>query len=148
VEDPDVGEMQNSYAKFLPPLDLPAFHAPFWESIRRHAAVLQRCTDCARWRYIPIELCPSCGSAEAEWAPISGRGEIYTYTIVHRAPTAAYQLDAPYPIVHVTLDEGPRMIAGLVAVAPNDVHIGNRVRLVYDDVTPDATIFNFVPEEG
>ena len=62
---------------------------------------------------------------------------------MHRAPTEAYQRDAPYPIVHATLDEGPRMIAGLVGVPVDEVAVGLPVHLIYDDVTPDVTIFNF-----
>jgi hypothetical protein len=70
---------------------------------------------------------------------------IYTYTVVHRAPTPAYQVDAPYVIAHVTVDEGPRMIATLVGVAPDAVQIGTRVRIGYDDVTPDVSLFHFEP---
>jgi uncharacterized OB-fold protein len=134
---------ESSYDKFLPPDDLPEFHRPFWDSVRAHQARLQRCSNCGRFRYIPSEICPGCGSLNADWTPISGNGVVYTYTIVHRAPTEAYQRDAPYPIVHATLDEGPRMIAGLVGVPVDEVAIGLRVHLVYDDVTPGVTIFNF-----
>jgi hypothetical protein len=137
----------SSYDKFLPPDDLPEFHQPFWDSVRAHQVRLQRCAGCGRFRYIPLEICPGCGSLDAEWSPISGRGVVYTYTVVHRAPTEAYQRDAPYPIVHVTLDEGPRMIAGLVGVPAQELTIGLGVHLVYDDVAPGITIFNFARTE-
>ncbi len=132
----------GEYAKALPAVT--PLHRPFWESVREHAVRLQRCDGCGRFRFIPSEIC-SCGSTAATWTPIAGTGVIYTYTVVHRAPTPAYQVDAPYVIAHVTVDEGPRMIATLVGVAPDAVQIGTRVRIGYDDVTPDVSLFHFEP---
>lgn len=135
----------SDYKKFLPPEDMPPFHAPFWESIRAHAARIQQCSQCGTMRFIPREICPHCHSGDCEWALISGRGEIYTYTVVHRAPTPAYQADAPYAIVHVTLEEGPRMIANMTGIAPEDIRIGMPVQLTYLDVGENTSLFAFTP---
>lgn len=133
------------YKKFLPPEDMPAFHTPFWESVAAHRAKIQKCADCGTFRFIPREICPRCHSVDVEWTPISGRGEVYTYTVVHRAPTPAYQADAPYVIAHVTLEEGPRMIANLTGIAPEDVRIGLPVQITYFDVAEGNTLFGFIP---
>lgn len=133
------------YAKFRP--DIPAGHEPFWDALRRHELVMQRCDACARYRFIPSELCP-CGSAAATWTPIAGAGEVYTYTVVHRAPTPAYQADVPYVIAHVTMDEGPRLISNLIGCDPSGVRIGMRVRTVFEDVAPDLTLYKFMPAGG
>lgn len=135
----------TQYTKFLPPADLPEFHAPFWESVNAHAVRIQQCVDCSTLRFIPRELCPQCFSADAEWVPIAGRGEVFSYTIVHRAPTPAYQADAPYVIAHVTLAEGPRMIANLIGIAPEDVRIGMPVSITYFDVGEGKSLFAFTP---
>lgn len=135
----------EDYQKFLPPQDLPAFHQGFWSSIKAHEAALQKCGGCATFRFIPMEICPKCFSAEYDWVRISGRGEVYTYTVIRRAPTPAYQADAPYVIAHVTMEEGPRMISNLIGIAPEDVKIGMQVRLVYEDVTEDVSLFKFEP---
>jgi uncharacterized OB-fold protein len=131
-----------AYDKFLP--DITPLHQPFWDALKRHAIELQRCDACGAYRFIPSEIC-SCGSAASTWTPIAGTGEVYTYTVVHRAPTPAYQQDAPYVIAHVTVDEGPRLISNLVDCDPADVHIGMPVRVVYDDVTPELTLYKFAP---
>jgi uncharacterized OB-fold protein len=131
-----------AYEKLLP--EITPLHQPFWDSVKAHAAQLQRCDDCGAFRFIPTELC-SCGSAASTWTPIAGTGEVYTYTVVHRAPTPAYQADAPYVIAHVTLAEGPRMIANVVGVDPAEIRIGMPVRLGYDDVTPEVSLFHFEP---
>jgi uncharacterized OB-fold protein len=130
------------YEKFLP--EYTPLHEPFWSALRQHRVDLQRCDRCRRFRFIPTEAC-SCGSAEYTWEPIAGTGEVYTYTVVHRAPTPAYQADVPYVIAHVTMDEGPRMISNLVDCNPASVAIGMPVEVVFDDVTPEVTLYRFRP---
>jgi uncharacterized OB-fold protein len=135
----------SGYTKFLPPDDMPAFHAPFWESVREHRTRIQKCSDCGKMRFIPLEICPNCHSTECDWTEISGRGTLYSYTIIHRAPTPAYQADAPYVIGHVTLEEGPRMIANLVGIQPDDVKIGMSLEITYLDVGDGQSLFAFQP---
>jgi uncharacterized OB-fold protein len=131
--------------KFTPPDTLPDFHRPFWDSVEAHAVRLQKCESCGALRYIPAEICSRCGSEAAAWTLISGRGKVYTFTVIHRAPTPAYQADAPYVIAHVELDEGPRMISNLIGCNSADVRIGMPVRLVYEDISTDWTLFKFTP---
>jgi uncharacterized OB-fold protein len=137
--------MSMTYAGFLP--EITPMHQPFWDSVRRHRAELQRCDRCGRFRFIPSERC-QCGSKESTWTAIAGTGEVYTYTVVHRAPTPAYQALAPYGIVHVTLDEGPRMISTIVGCEPGAVTVGMQVELVYDDVTAELTLYRFQPRSS
>lgn len=134
----------GDYRKFLPE-SIPASHLTFWESLKEHAVKVQRCETCASFRYIPKDICPTCSSAQASWEPISGHGEVYTYTIVRRAPTPAYQEDAPYVIAHVTMNEGFRMAARLITADLESVRIGMPVRIAYEDVTPEWTLFIFQP---
>lgn len=135
----------SDYTKFLPPDDMPAFHAQFWDSINNHQAKIQKCSACGKMRFIPLELCPKCHAADYEWTAISGNGSVYTYTIIHRAPTAAYQTDAPYVIAHVTLEEGPRMIANMVGIDPDEVQIGMPVHITYFDVGDGKSLYAFAP---
>ncbi len=132
--------------KFLPPDDLPAFHKPFWDGLRDHCFQVQRCPQ-GHLRFIPTEICAKCGSEAWDWMPVSGRGEVYTFTVVHRAPTPAYQREAPYVIAHVTLAEGPRVIATLSGCAPESVHIGMPVVIGYDDVDQHWTLYHFEPQK-
>lgn len=131
--------------KFLPPDDMPAFHRPFWEALKAHELKVQTCDDCGTLRFIPKEICPHCGSQACGWTPVSGRGRVYTYTVIHRGPTPAYQADAPYVIAHVELDEGPRIISNLIGCDSADVRIGMPVEVVYEDVSDDWTLFKFRP---
>lgn len=128
------------YDKFLP--EITPLHEPFWAAVKEHRVDLQRCDRCATYRFVPTEVCP-CGSRDSTWTPIAGTGEVYTYTVVHRAPTPAYQADAPYVIAHVTMDEGPRMISTIVDTDPAGVVIGMPVEIVFEDVTTEFTLYRF-----
>ena len=131
-----------AYEGFVP--EIPPLHQPFWDSIKRHRAEMQQCDRCGRFRFIPSVRCP-CGSREYTWTPIAGTGEVYTYTVVHRAPTPAYQALTPYVIAHVTIPEGPRLISTVVGCEPAAVSVGMPVELVYDDVTPELTLYRWQP---
>ena len=132
------------YKKFLPE-GIPPSQMPFWESLKARAVQVQRCDNCHAYLYIPKDICNHCHSDRLTWTPISGHGEIYTYTVVRRAPTPAYAEDAPYTLVHVTMDEGFRMIGKLNGVAPEDVRIGAPVQITYEEVTPEWTLMEFEP---
>lgn len=130
--------------KFLP-VGIPGWQQPFWDSLRDHRVRVQRCSACGTYRYHPKERCARCQSRAAQWAPISGHGTVYSYTVVRRAPTPAYEADVPYAIVHVTMEEGFRMAATIRGMDPEAVRIGLPVRLAYDDVTAEWTLFVFEP---
>lgn len=132
----------GEYEKFLPE-GIPEWQRPFWDSLREHDVRVQRCSVCGTYRYHPKEKCARCSSRDAAWTPVSGEGEIYTYTVVRRAPTAAYAPDVPYTIVHAAMTEGFRMIAPLRGTAPELVRVGLPVVLGYEDVTPEWTLLRF-----
>ncbi len=134
----------SSDQKFLPE-GVPGWQQPFWDSLREHNIKVQRCASCRAFRHVPKEICAKCHSTSFSWERVSGRGVVYTYTIVHRAPTPAYQAVAPYAIVHAAMDEGFRMVGTMTGVDPDAVEIGTPVRVVYTDLSPDWTIVEFEP---
>lgn len=134
----------TGYQKFLPE-GVPSWQLPFWDSLKEHDVRVQKCDGCGAFRYVPKEICNRCHATGATWTPISGTGQVYTYTVVRRAPTKAYQAEAPYALVHVTMDEGFRMIGSMKVDDPESVSIGQHVRITYEDATPDWTILRFEP---
>jgi hypothetical protein len=119
--------------------------APFWEGAKRHELVCQRCKSCASWIFYPREQCPVCFSQDLEYAPVSGRGRVYAYTIVYQPADPAFQQDAPYVYAIVQLDEGVRMPTNIVGCAPEDVSVDLPVVVQFDDVTPEWTLVKFRP---
>lgn len=110
--------------------------------LKRHELRFQRCTDCARWRHLPRELCPGCSSGEWSWQPSSGRGTVYTWSTTNRPLHPAFP-DTPFAQVVVELDEGPRVMTWVIDVAASALEIGMPVGVVFDDVTPAVTLAKF-----
>jgi hypothetical protein len=101
----------------------------FWEGVRDHRLLLQRCDGCGRLRHPPGPRCPACGSFEFSTVDASGRGRIYSW-IVSRHPT---EPDAhPRTVVLVELDEGVRLVSNLLA--DHGAEVGMRVEVTYADV--------------
>jgi uncharacterized OB-fold protein len=122
-----------------------AITLPWWQAAAEHRLVVQRCTSCEHTRLPPAPLCPECRSEESDWKEVSGRGEVYTYTTVHR-PIAAGQ-ELPFVIAVIALEDsgGLRLISNLVNVDPQDLEIGMPVELVWEDMSADLAIPRFRP---
>lgn len=116
---------------------------PFWTALKAHRFELPWCTGCGKPHFYPRLLCPHCGDERLEWRAASGCGTLHTFVINHKA---AKGFEAPYVIAVVELDEGPRLLTNLVMAetpTPDNVVIGQRVEIVYDEVTPQVTLPRF-----
>jgi uncharacterized protein len=116
---------------------------PFWEAARRRELVCPVCLDCGQNFFTPQIACPHCLSENWEYQPSKGLGAIHSFTVVHRAPREGF--DPPYVVADVDLDEGWHMLTNIVDCDPDDVRIGQRVRVTWFD-TSDAVLPVFTPE--
>jgi uncharacterized OB-fold protein len=106
----------------------------FWEGVRRGELVVQRCTGCRALRHYPQPMCPECRSTDFDWAPLCGRGRIYSYTVSHRAFHPAWQDHVPYVLATIELEEGVRMLCDLLEVDPESVEIGQPVEVHFAEL--------------
>lgn len=106
---------------------------PFWAACRRHELVVQHCTACDAFVFYPRSTCPSCGSGELTWRPVSGRGALHTFTVARRATHPKLADRVPYVIAIVELDEGPRLTSTVVDVDPDTLRIGQRLVVGFED---------------
>ena len=100
--------------------------APFWDGCREGRFLLHRCEICQR-HYWPASRCVTHGATDMRWVEASGRGEVYTYTVLHHAYTSAMKAKVPYAVVVVKLDEGPFFHAGLADCPLDRLTVGLRV---------------------
>ncbi len=121
--------------------------APYWEALRHHVFKLKRCQDCERAHFFPRVICPHCHSDALDWVESNGAGVIYTYTVARRAAGPAFKAETPYVVALVDLDDGPRMMAR-VSVSPDSVRIGQRVEMIFEDVTEAVTLPGFRIHNG
>lgn len=134
----------NEYAKPLPELEEKT--RPFWDGMREQALRLQRCQSCEEFRYPISDWCPRCLSESFTWTELSGRGLVASTLVFHQIYHRTFAGDVPYNVSLIQLDEGPRMISNVVGVPPSDVTVGDRVAIVYDEVTDEVTIPRFERE--
>jgi uncharacterized OB-fold protein len=118
--------------------------APFWEACRDRRFLVHRCTECGR-AYWPASTCLDHGSSSMEWQDASGRGEVHTYTVVHHVYDRSLVDKVPYVVAVVRLDEGPFFHTDIVGCEPQDVHVGMRVRVLFDEA--DEMLPRFTPRD-
>ena len=109
----------------------------FWDAARAGELQLQRCTACETLRYPVSDICPTCLSLEHRWERVSGDGEVYSFGVFRHA----YKPDwpVPYTVALIKLVEGPTVISNVVGCAPEDVHVGMPVSVVFEDHIPKFT---------
>ena len=98
----------------------------FFDAARQGRLLIPVCTTCTRAHWYPRAICPFCASDKVDWREASGKGTIYTFSIMRR-------VKEPYVIAHVTLAEGPTMLTNIVACDADDVRIGQTVTVVFQD---------------
>ena len=96
----------------------------FWDAAAQGKLVIKSCTACKELHHYPRALCPHCFSDKTEWKQMSGKGKIYSYTVMRRAPV-------PYAIAYVTLDEGVTMLTNIVDCDFDSLKIGQPVTVVF-----------------
>lgn len=94
----------------------------YWEAAARGVLLVKGCRACGKAHHYPRTICPFCHSDQTEWWPSAGKGVIYSFSVMRRAPS-------PYAIAYVTLDEGPTMMTNIVGCDFDAIAIGQRVRL-------------------
>lgn len=111
------------------PIPTPGAGVPDWTRGESGLA-LQRCGACAHLWYFRRGFCPACGAGAPIDVAAAGGGVVEATTLVHRAPDDALRALAPYLLVLVRLDEGPRVMGhGAAGLA-----IDERVRLGWREI--------------
>lgn len=106
---------------------------PFWEGTRAGELRLRLCNSCgARFRFVR-ELCPRCWSNDLGWQLAAGGGTVIARAIVHTAPYESMEARVPYALALIELSEGVTMMANVLQCDPDDVHIGMKVSLFFEE---------------
>jgi hypothetical protein len=97
---------------------------PFWDAAAKGQLLMKKCLACGELHYYPRSICPFCHSDRTEWRAASGKGIVYSFSVMRRAPE-------PFAIAYVTLDEGPKLLTNIVDCGFDDIAIGKAVKLVW-----------------
>lgn len=119
-------------ARLIPPTR--ELTTPYWEAARRGELVVQRCGACEARTFPPRARCPRCGADALAWAPVSGRGTVYSFTVARRAPHPVFAGQLPLVVAIVELAEGPRLVTNIVGCDPADVTVGMAVEVAFEPI--------------
>ena len=104
---------------------------------QRYALVGEVCPHCDAKIFPPRDVCPECKSEAKEPFAFSGKGEIYSYTTIYEAPSG-YDVNAPYTVALVKLNEGPMITAQLTDMDASQIQIGMPVEMVTRKMRDDG----------
>ena len=96
----------------------------YFDAAAEGKLMLKKCGECGEVHHYPRAICPFCASDRTEWITASGRGTIYSYSVMRRVPV-------PYAIGYVTLEEGVTMMTNIVDCDLDAIRIGQRVKVVF-----------------
>lgn len=105
----------------------------FWQATKGKALRYQQCDDCGTVVFYPRRHCTGCTGGKLSWQVASGRGRIYTYSVVRQSYHPFFRGLAPYVVAWVDLDEGPRLVSNILVEDPQQVHIGQEVVLEWEE---------------
>jgi uncharacterized OB-fold protein len=117
----------------------------FWAGSLAGELRVQHCDSCGHDQLYPRLVCTRCHAQTLSWRASAGTGTVYAVTVVRRAPNPALADDIPYAIALVELDEGPRLMANIVGTAADDVAIGDRMTVDFDDEAEGVRVPRFRP---
>ena len=132
--------------EYIKPIPFPdTVTSAFWDAARENKLLVQHCNDCGERQFFPQSCCRNCLGENLDWIEASGKGKVYSYTIVNRPPTARFQEDVPYVVALIELEEGVRMMSNVVEIEPDDVRVDMPVEVVFDEITSAISLPKFRP---
>ena len=91
----------------------------FQRALAEGEILLPKCDDCGAYHFFPRVLCPHCHGAAISWKQATGKGRVYTTTVVRRSQNRG----GDYNVCMVELQEGVRMMSRVEDIAPGEVAI-------------------------
>jgi uncharacterized OB-fold protein len=125
-------------AKPRPPAD--SENKPYWDGLREHRLLVQRCGDCGKLRHYPRPMCDACYAMTYTWEEIEGRGTVYSWTVSHHPFHPGFKRDLPYVTVTADLDAGIRLQAVLRESDARELKLGAPLIVEFIDVDDELSL--------
>ncbi len=121
-------------------------HQFYWDAVREGQLKLLRCQSCRHFIHYPRPICRFCGSVDLTPEPISGRGTLYSYTVVMQPGHPFFMDKIPYIIGVMEIDEEPGVrLPGGIEAAEDELRCGIPLEVLFKQVTPTLTLPFFRP---
>lgn len=122
-------------------------NTPFWTGGRNQQLLICRCKGCRCYQHPPLPACPECGGSDMEYPPVSGQGQVVTYSVNYQ-PWFPGQT-VPFVLAVVELAEQPGLLltSNVVDCEPDSVRIGLDVTVEFEH-REDVWLPVFRPKES
>ncbi|CAG9167101.1 Zn-ribbon domain-containing OB-fold protein [Cupriavidus respiraculi] len=98
--------------------------AEYFAHLDQGRFLIQRCGGCRAHVFFPRAVCPHCGATRLDWVAPSGRGTVYSFSVIAGRPGVS----SDYNVALVDLEEGVRLMSRVEGVPPALVRIGMPVQ--------------------
>jgi uncharacterized protein len=137
--------MMNTRPPQLPEIVPSKFSQPFWEATREKRLVLQYCRRTAQYQFFPRPLSIFTAKRDLEWREVSGRGTLYSYTLIPGSSAATEE--RPVRILAIVeLAEGVRMLSNIGNVAVAALRIGMPLIPLWEPLPNGMHLLKFQPD--
>jgi uncharacterized OB-fold protein len=120
---------------------------PYWEATRDKKLLLQFDAKTGRYQFYPRPVGLASGTRSLEWREVSGKGEIFSFTIARRT-REPFRGHEPFLIALVTLDEGVNVMANMVDCSLEEMKIGLRVKPYWAPLPGGMHLLMFSPDRA
>jgi uncharacterized OB-fold protein len=112
--------------------------ARYWREIpQRYRYEAMECAKCSKTFFPPRLVCSNCWGREFRKVTLPGEGVVETFTIIRVAPSG-FTDEAPYAVGIVKLTNGVKLTTQIVDCAPEEIAIGDQVRLEFRRIRQDG----------
>ena len=122
-----------------PQPQIAAGNKAYWQALREHRLVVQRCADCQKLRHYPRPMCDGCYSMAFDWLEISPRGVVHSWAVTHHPFHPGFKKDVPYTTLTIDLEARIRLQTPLLGESRN-LAFGTAVNIEFVDVENNCTI--------
>lgn len=112
----------------------------YWEGLKAEKLMIKRCAACKRYHHPRRLFCFACDCDRFDWIEASGKGIVYTFSTVHRAPRPEFDAEVPYTVGLLQLAEGIYFFSRILPPPGGEVRIGAEVRLRFQETGPSGRL--------
>lgn len=110
----------------------------YFDAATEGKLLLKTCETCGQNHFYPRALCPFCFSEKTKWIESSGKGVIYSYSVMRAA-------EPNYVLAYVELEEGVRVLTNIVDCDVDTLNIGQDVKVAFVPSKDGQVIPVFTP---
>lgn len=119
----------------------------WWSAAQDRKLMVNVCGSCGQTSLYARPFCPHCWGEDVQLAQASGRGRLYTWSVIHHN-AAPFDVRTPYVLAMVDLAEGPRLMTVVENCQIEDLCAGMDLVIAFRDDEDGFVVPVFCPAAG